>query len=268
MNYLSEIVKISKSSKYLNWYILLCQSRIQKRGQFSKKQKQYKLLQEKEGYFEIHHILPSCICDVAQRKDKNNYVILTAREHYIAHLLLTKLFDSDLKYKMQFAMNAFIRSSKNQNRVLNSRQFEQCKRLVAIAIMHLHTGKKKPKSDEHRAKLSKALVGRKGLSRPNPNKGKSGKPCSEETKVKLRDVNLGKKRSKDSCKRQSETMRGHKGYNNKKWKVTDIINNIEYFPNSILEFAKRHSLNSGNLYQAERDKSIHKKQWRVEKLPD
>ena len=268
MSYLSKIVKISKSSKYLNWYILLCQSRIQKRGQFSKKQKQYRLLQEKEGYFEIHHILPSCICDITQKKDKNNYVILTAREHYIAHLLLTKLFDSDLKYKMKLAMGQFTRKSKNQDRVLNSRQFELCRKLVSESIKHLHTGVSKPKSPEHRLKISQTLTGRKGVSRPNPNKGKPGRLHSIATKELLSNINLGKKRSKDSCKKQSETMIGHKGYNNKKWKITDIINNIEYFPESILEFAKCNCLCAGNLYQAERDSSIHKKQWRVEKLPD
>lgn len=268
MNYLSEIIKISKPNKYLDWYISLCHTRIQKRGQFSKKQKQYKLLQEKEGYFEIHHILPVCICDNIQKKDKDNYVILTAKEHFIAHLLLTKLFDSDLKYKMKLAMGQFTRKSNNQNRALNSRQFELCRKLVSESIKHLHTGVSKPKSVEHRLKISQTLTGRKGISRPNPNKGKPGLPHSVETKELLSNINLGKKRSDESCKKQSKTMAGHKGYNNKKWKITDIVNNIEYFPESILEFAKRHCLGAGNLYQAERDNSIHKKQWRVEKLPN
>lgn len=268
MIYFSEVKKLSNNSKYLIWYINLCQSRIEKRGQYSKKQKQYKLLQEKEGYFEIHHILPSSICDIVQKKDKNNYVILTAREHYIAHLLLTKLFDSDLKYKMKLAMGQFTRKSKNQGRVLNSRQFEVCRKLVAESIKHLHTGVSKPKSPEHRLKISKALAGRKGISRPNPNKGKPGLSHSIKTKELLSNINLGKKRSKESCKKQSMTMQGHKGYNNKKWKVTDIMNNIEYFPESILDFSKHHHLCAGNLYQAERDRSIHKKQWRVEKLPN
>jgi hypothetical protein len=68
MDYISEIKKLSNNSKYLKWYTNLCESRIEKRGQFSKKQKQYKSLQEKEGYLEIHHILPSCICNNIQKK--------------------------------------------------------------------------------------------------------------------------------------------------------------------------------------------------------
>jgi hypothetical protein len=130
------------------------------------------LLQEKLGYLEIHHIMPSCLCNKDQKKDKNNYVILTAKEHYTAHLLLTKIFKDGTKYRMQFAMNSFTRTSKNQGRFISSRQYELCKILVASAISHLHTGKKKPKSDEHRLKISKSLIGRKGILRPNPNKGK------------------------------------------------------------------------------------------------
>ena len=216
-------------------------------------------------YWEKHHIVPKCMNG---SNDESNLVLLTAREHYIAHVLLTKIFDSDTKYKMKLAMGQFTRSSGNQDRILNSRQFELCKKLVSESIKYLHSGKSKPKTPEHRRKISQALAGRKGISRPNTNKGKPGLPHTEETKKLLRDINLGKKRSTESCMKQSITMQGHKGYNNKKWKVTDIINNIEYFPESILDFSKHHHLCAGNLYQAERDKSIHKKQWQVEKLLD
>lgn len=42
-----------------------------------------------EGYVEIHHILPRC---VGGSDDPSNLVALTAREHYIAHQLLVKIY--------------------------------------------------------------------------------------------------------------------------------------------------------------------------------
>lgn len=41
-----------------------------------------------EGYFEIHHINPRCL---GGGDDPENLVMLTAREHYVAHLILAKL---------------------------------------------------------------------------------------------------------------------------------------------------------------------------------
>jgi len=40
-------------------------------------------------YYEIHHIIPRCL---GGNNDANNLVKLTAREHYIAHLCLIKIY--------------------------------------------------------------------------------------------------------------------------------------------------------------------------------
>lgn len=45
----------------------------------------------KGEYFETHHIVPKSL---GGTDDKNNLVNLTAREHYIAHLLLVKIAKS------------------------------------------------------------------------------------------------------------------------------------------------------------------------------
>ena len=45
-----------------------------------------------EGYTESHHILPKSL---GGSDEKTNLVDLSAREHYICHLLLTKMFDKD-----------------------------------------------------------------------------------------------------------------------------------------------------------------------------
>ena len=52
-------------------------------------------------YTEKHHIIPRCM---GGDDSVENLVVLTAREHYIAHLLLTKCTSSVYKQKMSYAL--------------------------------------------------------------------------------------------------------------------------------------------------------------------
>lgn len=54
------------------------------------------------GYMEGHHIVPSSLSPEMQN-DHDNIVFLTAREHFIVHLLLTKMLRGVNKHKMEFA---------------------------------------------------------------------------------------------------------------------------------------------------------------------
>lgn len=45
-----------------------------------------------EGYFEKHHIVPRCL---GGDDSKENLVLFTAREHYVAHILLWKIYPKD-----------------------------------------------------------------------------------------------------------------------------------------------------------------------------
>lgn len=75
---------------------------------------------------ENHHIVPRSIRpDLA--KDKDNIVRLTYREHYVAHLLLYKIYENDIvnNRKMGFAI---VRMCKNRNGLkVTSHEFEMAK---------------------------------------------------------------------------------------------------------------------------------------------
>lgn len=76
-----------------------------------------------EGYKEKHHILP---LSLGGTNDKKNLVDLSAREHFICHYLLTKIYDKTTVeyYKM---LNAFIMmkcSNTIQLRYFNSHLYE------------------------------------------------------------------------------------------------------------------------------------------------
>jgi hypothetical protein len=54
------------------------------------------------GYTEKHHIIPSSL---GGTNDNDNIVKLTAREHFVCHLLLTKMTTGNARYKMNFALH-------------------------------------------------------------------------------------------------------------------------------------------------------------------
>lgn len=77
------------------------------------------------GYIEKHHIVPRCLGGTDK---KHNIVALSAREHFICHYLLTKMYNNHTLdwYKM---MNAFLmmQCGHKQNRYVNSRLYKSAK---------------------------------------------------------------------------------------------------------------------------------------------
>lgn len=66
------------NNKYSNWYYNII-NKAKKRNR-----------SKSESYFEEHHIVPRCM---GGSDDHENLVLLTAREHFIIHILLTKMVD-------------------------------------------------------------------------------------------------------------------------------------------------------------------------------
>ena len=90
----------------------------------------YKALMEKarkrkkpEGCFEKHHVRPAAF---GGKDVVANLVCLTFREHYVAHLLLAKIYPS---WHMQVALSNFTVS--RNGAVLNSHQYTRAKKLAS-----------------------------------------------------------------------------------------------------------------------------------------
>jgi len=76
------------------------------------------------GYTEKHHIIPRSL---GGNNDKENIVYLTAREHYVCHLLLMKIYEdnNEAYFKMVKACVMMIfTKTPNQQRIYNSRMYE------------------------------------------------------------------------------------------------------------------------------------------------
>jgi hypothetical protein len=86
-----------------------------------------------DGYKECHHIIPNCFV-----KNKN-LVELTAREHYIAHLLLWRIkFPPKLHNKMSMALHVMVNGSGNskqdRNYLIPSRLYESARHSFTQAM--------------------------------------------------------------------------------------------------------------------------------------
>ena len=137
-------------------------------------QKTYNLLINKainrtliDGYFEVHHIVPKSL---GGSNDKSNLVKLTAREHFIAHCLLARIYGGS-----QWASVVCMKASSSGMRVVSSRMYNSAKKQFADYQRQFMTGKKL--SEKTRIKMSTRLMG---------NTHTKGVQLSEEHKAKMR----------------------------------------------------------------------------------
>ena len=115
------IYSISNKSKYSQYYIDLCEN-ILLRNYINKND-----AKEQTGeYIETHHIVPHSINKMYE-KSKTNLLHCTAREHFILHKLLSKMFigeNATAHRKMLRAVTMFKMENNVQHRKFSSRDYE------------------------------------------------------------------------------------------------------------------------------------------------
>lgn len=170
-------------NKYTRWYLKIIRAA---KARFA------------EGYVEAHHIIPQ---SMGGSDAPDNIVLLTAREHFIVHLLLPKMV-ADTKHlrAMRFALSMMrfgtakmkryqpkgskiyeiARRAKSQAQIGAKASAETIAKMsasrrgkrqppsVGIAMSAFRTGK--PLSADHRAAVSKGLTGKKRGPMPEKQK--------------------------------------------------------------------------------------------------
>lgn len=193
-------------------------------------------------YYENHHILPKCL---GGSNDKSNLVLLTAKEHYIAHKLLLCIYPGQ---KMALAFHKMT-YSKNGNYIKSAKDYEYCRHFISlynsgnnhpmsgkthseesknkmrkphakltdetkILFSKLRSGENNPmfgkkQSNETKEKISVSKKGKKIPLEKRINMGKhmKGKHHSDEIKEKIRIGNLGKPSHNKGKKLSEETKK-------------------------------------------------------------
>jgi hypothetical protein len=147
-----------------------------------------------DSFVERHHIFPKSIFG-----DNDRVVVLSPREHYVAHLLLEKIYikrygiSDEKTRKMTFTCIMM----KNRSEKYNSHLYEQVR-------------------GRYIKNMKKIMLGEN-----NPN---YGVPCSEERKEKIRKKSLGRKASQETKDKMSKVRKGKSHPRHKKsfMKVDDL----------------------------------------------
>lgn len=153
------------STKYARWYFQIIDN-AEKRV-------------KPEGYCEKHHKVPKSI---GGSHKKDNLVPLTAREHLLCHLLLSKMMlDPEHTLKMKRALAAMLAKNTRVQRERTTSHMYAAMRKAASESSALRDPLKRFNtaecSDEYRVKMSEALKGREAPWR-------KGVKDSEETRLK------------------------------------------------------------------------------------
>lgn len=180
------------------------------------------------GYTESHHIMPKC---VGGTDDKDNLVELSAREHFICHLLLAKMYpDSGLIHAVWYMSNIGR---------YNSKEYAYLKEKHGKRIGEIISKRWKgiPKSEEQKQKISEANKGNTRLK---------GIPKSNEHKIAMSVSATGKLKSKEHKEAMSIAKIGNKN-NSKSWSLL-LPSGETIIVTDLKDFCKSNKLPYNSIY--------------------
>jgi hypothetical protein len=183
---------------YLKVYKDLCKSRKQ-------------LIRSKGGsvYYENHHYNPRCM---GGDDSDSNMVLLTAKEHFIAHYLLYRVaMTTEVPGKVKSDLTfAFIGMKGNDRKYHNSILYEAARVEFSNLQKVNMLGEGNPRY---------GVVGMCGKDNPNFGKGlfgedngMHGKTHTPEAKLKIAEAEIGFKHSEESKRKMSESVLGEKNH--------------------------------------------------------
>lgn len=192
-----------------------------------------------EGYAEIHHIIPRSL---GRTDSPDNLVRLTAREHYICHLLLPKMTTKDSYHKMLYAYTIM-----SGRKIYGSRKYDFYRKEYAIVNSLARSGKGN---------------GMWGADRAGEKNTFFGKKHTEETKRKISEKKKGvsiqlppmsdahKKKISESRKRNST-------------KHIFVHENFGVFNGSTGDLARAYNIRTSEIYKLTKGFYKSYKGWKV-----
>lgn len=174
-----------------------------------------------DTYYEKHHILPKCL---GGSNKKDNLVLLTAKEHFIAHLLLIEMYEGINKAKLSFALFQMCRKNKVHGRIVSSKQFEKAKQIMSRNCSGENStfyGRKH--TNEVKESLRKRMIENNPSKNGVWNKGKKIKSLTDEHKLKTSRALMGHVQTLETRKKISESHKGKSKSNEHKLKLSKTL---------------------------------------------
>ena len=172
-------------NKYYKWMVNILESRVNNIP---------------EGYSENHHIIPESF---GGPDDSFNMIRLTAREHFIVHLVMPKCVKGNAnKSKMAFALNRLVYGN-NREYTYNSKSYEYIK-ILNQYYSSLRSIKYWSKIEPHERSLMRS-------GEKNPMFGQTRSQAVKDAVSKANKGNnyrIGKYHTKESIEKMSENRKG------------------------------------------------------------
>ena len=151
-------------------------------------------------YYEKHHIIPRCM---GGDNKKNNIVKLTAKEHYVCHMLLCEIYPNTNKLKYAFwrMCNVVNNEFQDRNYTVSSNAYNRIKGEVSLLISanrkgkpttlgYKHTVESIEKIKQSRAKqiITDKAKEKMSLSKKGKVSGRVGKTNSEKHRQRIKET--------------------------------------------------------------------------------
>ncbi len=194
-------------NKYAKWYFSIIFNALDR--DLSKK--------TADQYVEMHHYIPKSLGGSEQ-----DTVYLTAREHFVCHILLTKMLEGEDKAKMSLALH----------RLLNGNQKNYCKSSIFYEKIKLeHSKACSLRNIEYWSQFTKE---QRSAMRSGINNSRYGKEVKESTRQKISKANKGRL----TGNKHPLWKIGHSEESKRKMSLTKRTNQIKgkkWFNNGLVE---------------------------------
>ena len=118
-------------------------------------------------YTEVHHIVPKCVNGTNEDK---NLVLLTYREHVIAHMLLARIYNT---IELKHVVNYMLSSKKNTIKIVSTKFIDEIKEASIAYIRELRKKQVGQRySDSRKLNISKSILNKQ-------------QPITDETRGKI-----------------------------------------------------------------------------------
>ena len=151
-----------------------------------------------DSYTESHHIIPKSL---GGSNDKSNLVRLTAREHFICHLLLVKMTTGESKRKMSYALWALAKMDKTGNRYKTSSRIFQ---IVREKYVESLKGHKVSEETKEKIRLARTKQVTTEETKKKMSLSRKGRTQTENQKLAVSKALKGKARSPETIQKIKE----------------------------------------------------------------